>query len=249
MVEKYDNFHTPLWLLVIISTMLLSIGTFHNINAETNSTSIVEDAVVDPNKGYLVEPVKDDIYRIINGEQYQIMFVTTGEGVIVVDAPPSIGENIFKAISEITDEPITHLIYSHSHKDHIGAAGMFPNNITIIAHDETYQNLVQRNDSDRSIPTETFSNNYTLQAGDKTLELSYYGPIHQRGNIFVYEPDQKVLMLVDHVHPGWIPWTHLAVTEDVPAYIQGYDKILGYDFDVFVPGHGNIANRDHIILQ
>ena len=114
MVKKYYNFNTPLLLLVITSTMLLSIGTFYNINAETNDTSIVEDAIVDPNKGYLVEQVKDDIYRIINGEQYQMMFVTTGEGVIVVDAPPSIGENIFKAISEITDEPITHLIYSHS---------------------------------------------------------------------------------------------------------------------------------------
>ncbi|MGD1836061.1 MAG: hypothetical protein ACPKQO_10110 [Nitrososphaeraceae archaeon] len=41
----------------------------------------------------------------------------------------------------------------------------------------------------------------------------------------------------------------MAVTEDVPAYIKGYDKILDYDFDVFVPGHGNIANRDHIVLQ
>ncbi|MGD1836060.1 MAG: MBL fold metallo-hydrolase [Nitrososphaeraceae archaeon] len=184
--------------------MLFCIGTFHNIDAETNDTAIVEDVIIDPNKEYLVEPIKDDIYRIHDGE-YQIMAVTTGEGVIVVDSPPSMGTNIFNAISEITDEPITHLIYSHSHKGHIGAANLFPNNITIIAHDETYQNLLQQNDSDRSIPTETFSNNHTLQIGDKTLELSYYGPMHQRGNIFVYEQEQKVLMLVDHVHPGWIP--------------------------------------------
>ena len=48
------------------------------------------------------------------------------EGVIVVDAPPSIGENILAAIAEVTDEPITHVIYSHSHADHIGAAGIYP---------------------------------------------------------------------------------------------------------------------------
>ncbi|MGD1837217.1 MAG: hypothetical protein ACPKPY_04070 [Nitrososphaeraceae archaeon] len=89
--------------------MLFYIGTFHNINTETNDTTIVEDVIIDPNKEYLVEPIKDGIYRIHDGE-YQIMAITTGEGVIVVDYPPSMGTNIFNAIYEITDEPITHLI-------------------------------------------------------------------------------------------------------------------------------------------
>ena len=42
--------------------------------------------------------------RIADGA-YQVMFLTTGEGVIVVDGPPSIGHNYLKAIREVTDEP------------------------------------------------------------------------------------------------------------------------------------------------
>ena len=55
------------------------------------------------------------------------MFLVTQEGVVVVDAPPAIGDKIFAAVSEVTDRPITHLIYSHAHKDHIGAANLFEN--------------------------------------------------------------------------------------------------------------------------
>jgi glyoxylase-like metal-dependent hydrolase (beta-lactamase superfamily II) len=61
---------------------------------------------------------------------YNTIFLVTDEGVVAVDAPPSIGQNYLKAISEVTDKPITHVIYSHAHLDHIGAAGIFPKNAT-----------------------------------------------------------------------------------------------------------------------
>ena len=80
---------------------------------------------IDPAKGYFVEEINDGVYWVTEGT-YQVMFVTTGEGVIVADAPPSIGANILNAIAEVTDEPITHVIYSHSHADHISAAGIYP---------------------------------------------------------------------------------------------------------------------------
>ena len=51
------------------------------------------------------------------------------------------------ATNEVTDEPITHMIYSHHHKDHIGAAGqIFPENITCVSHKQTADVLVQEND-------------------------------------------------------------------------------------------------------
>ena len=81
--------------------------------------------MVDQQMGYLVEEIGDGLYWLTEGV-YQTMFLTTGEGVIIIDAPPSIGENILKAVASVTDEPITHVIYSHTHSDHIGAAGLYP---------------------------------------------------------------------------------------------------------------------------
>jgi len=62
-----------------------------------------------PEKGYFVEELGDGLYWVTEGV-YHVMFLTTGEGVIVVDAPPSMGDKILQAIAETTDEPITHVI-------------------------------------------------------------------------------------------------------------------------------------------
>ena len=102
------------------------------------------DATVDLSNGYYVAEISNGLYWITDGT-YQMMFLVTGEGVIVVDAPPSIGENILNAIASVTSEPITHVIYSHTHIDHIGAAGLYPENATIIAHKDTADHLRGQN--------------------------------------------------------------------------------------------------------
>ncbi|MDH3277193.1 MAG: MBL fold metallo-hydrolase [Nitrosopumilus sp.] len=191
---------------------------------------------IDYSKGYLVEEIRDGIFWVTDGA-YNTMFLTTGQGVIAVDAPPSIGTNYLKAIKEVTDEPITHVIYSHSHIDHIGSASMFPANATIISHLWTAEQLKIRNDPNRPLPTITFEDKFTLEVGTQKLELEYHGPIHDPGNIFIYAPQQKVLMLVDVVFPGWVPFKDLALAEDVPSFIYAHDKILEYDFETFVGGH------------
>jgi glyoxylase-like metal-dependent hydrolase (beta-lactamase superfamily II) len=89
----------------------------------------------------LVEEIRDGLYWVTEGA-YNTIFLVTDEGVVAVDAPPTIGKNYLKAISEVTDKPITHVIYSHAHIDHIGAAGMFPKNAVIIAQEETAAELL-----------------------------------------------------------------------------------------------------------
>jgi len=63
---------------------------------------------IDYSKGYLVEEIRDGLYWVTDGA-YNTMFLTTGQGVIVVDAPPSIGQNYLNAIAEVTDESITQM--------------------------------------------------------------------------------------------------------------------------------------------
>jgi len=217
---------------------------------------------IDPEKGYLVEEIGDGLYWATEGA-YQIMFLTTGEGVIVVDAPPSIGENILKAIAEVTNEPITHVIYSHTHADHIAGASIYPEDAIYIAHEDTASNLARANDSSSVVPfgtfvggspvpqpTVTFSDTFTLVVGDQKLELEYLGPNHQAGNIFIYAPAQKVLMLVDVIFPGWSPFKDLAVTENVPSYISAHDDVLAYDFETFIGGHiTRLGNRQDVETQ
>lgn len=204
---------------------------------------------IDQEKGYLVEELGEGLYYVTEG-MYHMMFLTTGKGVIVVDAPPTIGDKVLSAIAEVTDETITHVIYSHSHGDHIAAASMYPADAVYIAHEETAIRLSSQEGGSRLAPfgaflggspvpepTVTFTDSYTLEVGTQKLELSYRGVNHIPGNIYIYAPKQKVLMFIDVIFPGWVPFKYLAITENVPGYIAAHDEVLTFDFETLISGH------------
>ncbi len=204
--------------------------------------------LVEPQKGYSLVEIADGIFWLV-GSGYQTIFLTTGEGVIAVDAPQPIGENYIQAIQEITDEPITHMIYSHHHPDHTGAAGqIFPDNATYIAHKQTSDVLARENDPNRPIPNMTFEDKYTLSVGNQTLELFYVGNFHSNGDIVIYASKQKVAMVVDLLRPGITPFRAFAVTPDIDQYIEMHDTLVeDFDFDVLVSGHTQLlATKESI---
>ena len=203
---------------------------------------------VDPQKGYAVVRIGDGIYWLV-GSGYQTMFITTGQGVIAVDAPQPLGEKYIQAIEETTDEPITHMIYSHGHQDHVGAAGqIFSDDITYIAQRQTADVLANASDPNRPVPGIAFDDEYTLSVGNQTLELYHIGNYHSDGDIVIYSPDQKVVMAVDLLRPGITPFRAFAVTPDIDQYLKAHDTLAeDFDFDVLVSGHTQLlASKDHI---
>src|SRR6266851_362518 len=152
---------------------------------------------IDPAKGYRVQDLGSGLYMITDNA-IQSMFLVYDRGVVVIDAPQNLAVYIPKAIAELTNNPITHLIYSHSHADHIGGAKALGGHPIIIAHEETLRLLKRDADPNRPLPTVTFSNNYTLRVGKQVLDLSYHGNAHEPGNIFIYAPAQRVLMVVNN---------------------------------------------------
>ena len=67
-------------------------------------------------QGYYVGRVERNLYWVTDGS-YQSAFLTTKDGVVLFDAPPSIGGNIRRAVDEIASangvsNKVTHLVYS-----------------------------------------------------------------------------------------------------------------------------------------
>src|SRR5215203_7570959 len=106
-----------------------------NVGASNVSTlpdyAPVPDSALGPSlneQGYHVGRVERNLYWVTDGT-YQSAFLTTSDGVVVLDAPPTIGNNIQRAIDEIAaangvNNKVTHLIYSHHHADHSGASSL-----------------------------------------------------------------------------------------------------------------------------
>ena len=191
---------------------------------------------IDPARGYRLQDMGSGLY-LITDNAIQSMFLVYDRGVVVVDAPQNLAAFIPKAIAEVTNKPITHLIYSHSHADHIGGAKTLGGNPIIIAQAETLRLLKRDADPNRPLPTVTFADKYTLRVGNQVLELSYHGNAHEPGNIFIYAPKQRVLMVVDIVFPGWMPWRRFAVAQDIKGYFAQVEEIRKMDWDTYVGGH------------
>lgn len=246
---------------IIVGAFLVAIGIWYAVSlssnqSENSSQGVFGDTMqytrqpvqIDQQKGYSVIEIADGIYWLA-GSGYQTMFLTTGQGVIVIDAPQPIGEKYIQAFREKTDEPITHMVYSHQHQDHTGVAGqIFPDGITYIAHKETADALVAENDTNRPIPTVTFEDRYTLSVGTQTLELFHIGNYHSSGDLVIYVPKQKVAMIVDLLRPGITPFRAFAVTPDIDRYIETHDTLVeDFDFEVLISGHTQLlATKEHV---
>ncbi|SIR94073.1 MBL fold metallo-hydrolase [Micromonospora avicenniae] len=202
-----------------------------------------------PAKGYLVEELGDDLYWLTDG-MYQMMFLVSDEGVIAVDAPPTLGNNILRAIREVTPRPVTDVVYSHHHADHIGAAVLYPSTARRYAHVDAAEILSRVKDPNRPAPTHTFATSREVRRGNQRLELSYQGPNHSPGNLFVYAPRQKTLMLVDVIFPGWVPFAYLAVSSDIPGWVTAHERALEYPFQKLIGGHlTRLGTRDDVVVQ
>jgi glyoxylase-like metal-dependent hydrolase (beta-lactamase superfamily II) len=191
---------------------------------------------VDPAKGYRLQDLGRGLYMVTDNA-YQSMLLVYDRGVVVIDVPPAYAAHLPQAIAEVTDKPITHVVYSHSHVDHIGGTKALGSQPVIVAHDETARLLKRAADPNRPLPTVTFADRYTLRVGTQVLELSYHGNGHEPGNIFIQAPAQRVLMVVDVVFPGWMPWRRFALATDIPGYFEQVEEIRTMEWDTLVGGH------------
>jgi glyoxylase-like metal-dependent hydrolase (beta-lactamase superfamily II) len=204
--------------------------------------------------GYYVGRVERNLFWVTDSV-YQSAFLATSEGIVLFDAPPTIGHNLRRAVDEIAEtegvgNTVTHLVYSHHHADHAGAANLFGNDIVRIGHEDTRRLLLRDNDQTRPAPDVTFRDTYTLRIGDDRVELAHRGPNHSPDNIFIHFPDHDALMLIDIVNSGWVPIYNCNLSEDIPGYIDAPATALEYPWKHYIGGHlGRLGTRADIELH
>ncbi len=193
-------------------------------------------------------PLRDNIWSVSEGI-YRSIFLKGKQGVVAFDTltTPGTARAYAGAVGRVfPNNPIHTIVYSHDHLDHTGYAADMAPEAHIIAHD-LCDKVVRARRSDGQLPaTEVFSEERKSFEIDGTcFELIYPGPTHGDGNIAVYLPQSKVLFMVDTVIPGvcytFFPDWHLT------PYVPVMKRLLSLDWDVFVPGHFWITDRQGFI--
>jgi glyoxylase-like metal-dependent hydrolase (beta-lactamase superfamily II) len=228
----------------------------------TNGSDLPDYAPVPPSalgpavneQGYYVGRVERNLYWVTEGV-YQCAFLTTTDGVVLFDAPPTIGHNIQRAIDEIASangvsNKVTHIVHSHHHADHVGASSLFGSDVVRIGHEENRRLLLRDNDPARPAPEETFQDRRTLEIGGERIELAWHGANHSPDNSLMYFPDHDTLMMVDIVNAGWVPVYNLNLTEDRVGYVAMPGHALSYEWKHLISGHlGRLGTRDDVELH
>ena len=183
--------------------------------------------------------VKGDVYRFQNNFHVN-MFVITDEGVVVTDPIDADAADWLTAeIGKLTNKPITHLIYSHSHGDHASgglAYGEVPNVIT-----QTYA----PDDIDGVEPTIRFSETMQFTLGDKSFELTALGPGHGEDMIAMVVRPENVGFVVDVASSKRLFYRDFP-NANIDDWIRQVRTVQALDFDILVGGHGAVGVKNDI---
>src|SRR5471030_1239400 len=90
-----------------------------------------------------VTKLKDNLYVLKGGGGNTSVFITAN-GVVVVDAKnPGWGQPILDKIKTLTDKPVTTLINTHTHGDHVSGNVEFPATVDIVVQENTKTNMMK----------------------------------------------------------------------------------------------------------
>jgi glyoxylase-like metal-dependent hydrolase (beta-lactamase superfamily II) len=139
-----------------------------------------------------VEQVADNLFVLRGGGGNTALFVTA-DGVTVVDTKsPGWGRSIIDTIRELTPKPVTRIINTHTHSDHVGGNVEFPAGVEVVVQDHTSAHM-QKMDiftqhEGRGLPTTTFTDTMGIGKGADRIDLYYFGPGHTNGDAIVVFP-------------------------------------------------------------
>ena len=185
------------------------------------------------------------------------------EGNVLVDAlmVPSMTRRLVAAIKKTTRKPIATLINTHHHLDHTGGNRFFPG-ATRIASEKCREALAPgfpplpllRRFMPRFarefpllqvvLPTVTFKDHLVIHDGDREIQLWHPGfAAHTVGDAVAYLPRERVLFAGDIAFHYVTP---LAFQGHVGNWIKAATRLLAYDAEVIVPGHGPVGTKTEL---
>jgi len=190
-----------------------------------------------------IEKVKDNLFMITGGGGNTAAFITE-KGVVVVDTKLSgWGQAILDKIKTVSNKPVTMIINTHSHPDHVGSNEAFPATVDVVAQEVTKANMEKldafKGANAKFLPEKSFKDKMTLGTGKDEIDLFYFGKGHTGGDAWVLFPAIRVLHAGDLFAGKTAPLIDAmsggSAVEYGKTLGKAYAGIKGYD--TIITGH------------
>ncbi len=199
-----------------------------------------------------VEKLKDNLFvlKATGSGGNTAVFVTTA-GVVVVDTKnPGWGQPILDKIRELTDKPVTTIINTHTHGDHVSGNVEFPATVDIVTQENAKVSMAKmippggppatptptifETNGGRGLPKRTFKDKMTIGKGNDRVDLRYFGRGHTNGDAWVIFPALKIM------HAG-----DIFARKNIPL-LDGYNGGSGVEISKTLSKAAQYAKKEKI---
>ncbi|HAY2852452.1 TPA: MBL fold metallo-hydrolase [Escherichia coli] len=260
----------------ILASSLISGSVFAQTEISTSNSSTVNASYVEPSAEKIISP-SDKLNNFFErnmsqpyilqkiGERtyyvqryfYSTTFYVGDKGVLLFDAPEGRGKYLLQAIRDVTPLPVTALVYSHYHVDHIGDSPFWNDeakkegvNLRIIASKATAEKMQFMN-SRLPVATQVLSKKDDQFKFEKqTIELHRFVKAGHTDDHSVWLLKQeKVAHSPDLLNPDQLPMMGFAVSDTLVYHDSNLRQVEMLDWKYFIGGHGNIGSHDDFKFQ
>ncbi|HHR5114740.1 TPA: MBL fold metallo-hydrolase [Escherichia coli] len=260
----------------ILASSLISGSIFAQTEISTANSSTVNASYVEPSAEKIISP-SDKLNNLFErnmsqpyilqkiGERtyyvqryfYSTTFYVGDKGVLLFDAPEGRGKYLLQAIRDVTPLPVTALVYSHYHVDHIGDSPFWNDeakkegvNLRIIASKATAEKMQFMN-SRLPVATQVLSKKDDQFKFEKqTIELHRFVKAGHTDDHSVWLLKQeKVAHSPDLLNPDQLPMMGFAVSDTLVYHDSNLRQVEMLDWKYFIGGHGNIGSHDDFKFQ
>ncbi|EKK4928414.1 MBL fold metallo-hydrolase [Escherichia coli] len=260
----------------ILASSLISGSVFAQTEISTANSSTVNASYVEPSAEKIISP-SDKLNNLFErnmsqpyilqkiGERtyyvqryfYSTTFYVGDKGVLLFDAPEGRGKYLLQAIRDVTPLPVTALVYSHYHVDHIGDSPFWNDeakkegvNLRIIASKATAEKMQFMN-SRLPVATQVLSKKDDQFKFEKqTIELHRFVKAGHTDDHSVWLLKQeKVAHSPDLLNPDQLPMMGFAVSDTLVYHDSNLRQVEILDWKYFIGGHGNIGSHDDFKFQ
>jgi cyclase len=185
--------------------------------------------------------------------------VVGSDGIVLIDtcATEARTRRWLGALADATgNAPIRLAVSTHHHGDHTHGNSLLPDGVPIVAHEGTREAIKADVIIDgcppfwspvpdwggvsRRLPTVTVTDQVTLFAGERRIEVRHPGFVaHTVGDVVAHLPEQGVLFTGDLIFHQVTP---LIFMGSLAGALRSLDWLAGFEPDVIVPGHGPLID-------
>ncbi len=200
---------------------------------------------------FVTHRLADNLF-VIDGSDGNTAVFVRAEGVVLVDTKSlKAGQQLLETVRRISDKPVTLILHTHHHYDHVGGNSFFPSQVEVVAHETAAGRMTSMEEFStperkHGLADRTFKDRLTLFSGADEIDLYHFGPAHTDGDAFIVFRGLGVMHAGD-TFPGMNAVAQHGGSAEAYPTTMGRAASMIAGVRTVIPGHGSLKTWQEFV--